>query len=145
MESQCRLCRRSDQMDGAVLGSLVRYPLRHLRPINKNGNQGIQNMATHTQSAPVQKIVRLTAKQGKAHLLRAALATLETATAQEAGCIEFTFYQALAEEGSFVLLEHFADENAFSVHMEMPYTKAFFQAALVERVNAIDVPSLGAR
>lgn len=116
----------------------VELPIRRDQSLKKH-------MSNTPRSNSVRKIARITAKQGKASLLQEALRTLEAATSHESGCIEFAFYQALTEEGSFVLLEHFVDAEAFSAHIEMPHTKVFFQAALVERVNAVDVPSLGVK
>lgn len=92
---------------------------------------------------PIQKIARLAAKPGREAELRAALQVLESATRKEPGCIEFTFLQAISNDAQFVLLEHFADEDAFKAHMQLPHTQAFFKAQLLASVNATDVHSLG--
>ena len=94
---------------------------------------------------PVMKLVRIVAKPGAMAPLKETLKTLEAATVLEIGCVEFSLYQGISDESAFVLLEHFVSQQAFSDHMKMPHTKAFFQAALVESVHATDVPSLGTR
>lgn len=91
---------------------------------------------------PVRKLAHITAKPGQSAALRAALQALETATRQEPGCVEFTFYQALTTDASFLLLEHFTDQQALQTHMQLPHTQAFFQMGLTENVSAVDVPSL---
>jgi len=95
-----------------------------------------------TQS-PIQKLVRLTAKPDLESELRTALQILESATRAEPGCIEFTLLQSISNDSLFVLLEHFADEDAFQAHMQLPHTRAFFRAQLVASVEATDVSSLG--
>ncbi|MCB1778886.1 MAG: antibiotic biosynthesis monooxygenase [Candidatus Competibacteraceae bacterium] len=92
---------------------------------------------------PVQKVVRITAKAGQEQELRDALKILEADTREEPGCVEFAFFQAISDEASFVLLEHFANEEAFMIHIQLPHTQAFFKAQLVAVVHAVDVPSLG--
>lgn len=93
--------------------------------------------------APVRKIARIAGKPGRAAELRAALLTLETATRAEAGCREFVFYQALSCDDSFVLVEHFDDDAAFRMHLQLPHTQAFFAAQLVDKVQAFDLPPQG--
>lgn len=93
--------------------------------------------------SPIQKLVRLTAKPDRKSELRTALQILEAATRAEPGCIEFTLLQSISDDSQFVLLEHFADEEAFKAHMQLPHTQAFFKAQLVASVNATDVSSLG--
>lgn len=83
----------------------------------------------------VQKIAFLTAKPGQSAELRSALQTLETLTRQEAGCVAFTFYQAISQAEQFVLVEHFADQSAFDLHLELPHTRAFFALGLVAQVQ----------
>ncbi|QLP99566.1 MAG: antibiotic biosynthesis monooxygenase [Burkholderiaceae bacterium] len=99
-------------------------------------------MQEDTATSAVRKIARITGKPGQSHQLRIALAKLESATRQEPGCVEFTFFQAISDNDSFVLLEHFADQSAFASHMKQEHTQAFFSAQLVDSVAAIDVPSL---
>lgn len=92
---------------------------------------------------PIQKLVRLKAKQGRETELRKALQVLESSTRQESGCVEFTLLQSISDDSAFVLLEHFVDEDAFNAHMKLPHTQAFFAAQLVASVSATDVSSLG--
>lgn len=91
----------------------------------------------------IQKLVRLTAKPDRQRELRTALQILESATRTEPGCVEFTLLQSISNDALFVLLEHFVDQEAFNVHMQLPHTRAFFDAQLVASVNATDVSSLG--
>lgn len=92
---------------------------------------------------PVRKIARIASKPGRAQELRSALHLLEQKTRQEAGCIEFGFFQSISQETEFVLLEHFASAAALQEHMQCAHTREFFAAQLVESVQAVDVPSLG--
>lgn len=94
-------------------------------------------------SHPIRKLAHITAKPEQSVALRAALQTLETATRQETGCIEFTFYQALTNESSFLLIEHFTDQQALQTHMELPHTQDFFRASLTEHISAVDIPNFG--
>jgi len=91
---------------------------------------------------PVRKIARIKAMAEQSDQLRAALAELELHTRQERGCVEFAFFQAISDQSKFVLLEQFASPAAFQAHMELPHTRAFFAAKLVESVSAVDVPAL---
>lgn len=91
-------------------------------------------------SNPVRKLARITGKPGRAAELRAALKELELATVTEPGCREFRFYQAISAEDSFVLIEHFIDEAALKLHLQLPYTQSFFARQLVDKVEAIDLP-----
>lgn len=94
-------------------------------------------------SDPVRKLAHITAKSGKSVALHTALKTLEDATRKELGCIEFTFYQALSTDTSFILLEHFTDEQALQTHMQLSHTQAFFQENLTKDIHAVDIPTLG--
>lgn len=84
----------------------------------------------------VRKTVLITAKQGRHDELRQALLSLQSETRLEPGCTFFTFYAALNDAGSFVLVEDFADAQAFEAHMKQPYTKAFFAKELVAESRA---------
>ena len=90
----------------------------------------------------VRKMARISGKTGQASVLREALMTLEKATKAEEGCLEFSFYQALSVEDSFILLEHFANEEALKIHMQLPHTQSFFREQLTEGIQAVDLPSL---
>jgi quinol monooxygenase YgiN len=96
---------------------------------------------TDTLSRPqtIRKLVRITAKQGKAAELCEALRVLEFATRQEPGCHEFALFQALSAPESFVLLEAFQDQAALDTHMTQPYTRRFFEAGLMADVTARDI------
>jgi quinol monooxygenase YgiN len=100
-------------------------------------------MQDQVAAAAVRKVARITGKPGHSQQLRLALADLESATRQEPGCVEFTFFQAISDQDSFVLLEHFADQSALDAHMQLEHTRSFFSARLVSSVAAVDVPSLG--
>lgn len=99
-------------------------------------------MHDQVAAAAVRKIARIIGKPGQSQQLRLALAKLESATRQEPGCVEFTFFQAISDQNSFVLLEHFVDQSALDAHMQMEHTRVFFGAQLVSSVAAVDVPSL---
>ena len=71
-----------------------------------------------------------------------ALRALEALTRQEPGCVAFSFYQALSDPEAFVLLEHFATQEAFEQHLQQGYTLAFFQRELVIRSQVRLLPSL---
>jgi quinol monooxygenase YgiN len=90
----------------------------------------------------VRKIARISGKPGQSQHLRLALAKLESATRKEPGCVEFAVFQAISDDDSFVLLEHFSDQSAFDLHMKQDHTQDFFSAQLVSSVTAVDVPSL---
>lgn len=100
-------------------------------------------MPDRINTGAIRKIARINGKPGLDRPLRAALAALQSATRQEPGCVEFTFFQAISEPDSFVLLEHFVDQAALDEHMTLEHTRAFFGAQLVDSVKALDVPSLG--
>jgi quinol monooxygenase YgiN len=93
-------------------------------------------------SHAVRKMARISGKPGQASVLREALMTLEKATKTEEGCLDFSFYQALSAEDSFILLEHFANEEALKIHMQLPHTQSFFKKQLTEGIQAVDIPSL---
>ena len=99
-------------------------------------------MQNQVATPAIRKIARITAKPGQSQQLRLALAKLESATRQEPGCVEFAFFQAISDQDSFVLLEHFADQSALDAHMQLEHTRAFFSAQLVSSVTAVDVPRL---
>jgi quinol monooxygenase YgiN len=69
--------------------------------------------------------------------LRAALGELETATRHVAGCVSFTFFQALSAENHFLLIEDFVGAADLDLHMQQPHTRAFFALNLVERIEAM--------
>jgi quinol monooxygenase YgiN len=85
---------------------------------------------TETPNA-IRKTVLITAKPGREDELRQALLSLQFETRLEPGCKFFTFYAALDDAGSFVLVEDFADAQAFEAHLQLPHTKDFFAAQLV--------------
>lgn len=87
--------------------------------------------------ATLRKIVRITGKQGEAVELRAALAELETATLREAGCVSFTFFQALTNDDQFLLIEDFVSETDLDLHMQQAHTRAFFARNLVASIAPI--------
>ncbi|GEO84267.1 MULTISPECIES: putative quinol monooxygenase [Alphaproteobacteria] len=80
----------------------------------------------------LRRIVRLTMAEGRGGEARSALLELRKATLPEPGCAEFEFFQSLADERAFVLIEDFADEAALTLHMEEPHTRAFFGLGLFE-------------
>ena len=100
-------------------------------------------MQEEVSATSVQKIARISGKAGRAEELREALRQLEIATREEPGCIEFTFFQAISNENSFILVERFANQDALQTHMQLPHTQAFFKAQLVDAVHAVNVPSPG--
>lgn len=99
-------------------------------------------MQLQATTAAVRKMARITGKPGQSQQLRMALSQLESATRKEPGCVEFAFFQAISDDDSFVLLEHFSDQSAFDLHMKQDHTQDFFSAQLVSSVTAVDVPSL---
>jgi quinol monooxygenase YgiN len=92
-----------------------------------------ENPMTH-----VRKIVRIQSKPGLAAATRAALIELQHATQAEPGCREFIFFQALGDEGSFLLIEDFASTEALNQHMQLPHTQAFFARDLVAGIRPIE-------
>lgn len=100
-------------------------------------------MNAKISEAPVRKIARILGKPGRAAELRSALLALESATRTEEGCVEFAFYQSISSEHSFVLIEEFSGEQALRLHLELPHTRRFFEAGLVEKVEAFNVPPIG--
>ncbi len=85
----------------------------------------------------VRRIVRLTMAEGRGGEARAALLELRKATLPEPGCAEFEFFQSLADERAFMLIEDFADEVALKLHMEKPHTRAFFGLGLLESAGPV--------
>ncbi|MDY0871513.1 putative quinol monooxygenase [Dongia rigui] len=99
--------------------------------------RNINHANTYASRATLRKIVHITGKTGTAAALRAALADLETATRREAGCVSFTFFQALSAEDHFLLIEDFVGAADLEAHMQQPHTRAFFARNLVERIEAM--------
>ena len=99
-------------------------------------------MTAISDQAPVKKVARISAHSGRESALKDALRILETATREESGCVEFTFFQAISDPASFILLEQFTNSDAFDAHMQMPHTQAFFKTQLVAAVRAVDAPSI---
>ena len=87
--------------------------------------------------ARLRRIVRLTMAEGRGDEARKALLELRKATLPEPGCAEFEFFQSLADERAFALIEDFADEAALARHMEEPHTRAFFALDLLERAAPV--------
>lgn len=99
---------------------------------------------TETIASPaVRRIVRITLKTGRAAEACDALRALARATREEPACREFGFYQALDDEHAILLVEDFADAAALEAHMQQPHTQAFFQRALVERIDRIPPQWMG--
>jgi quinol monooxygenase YgiN len=86
----------------------------------------------------VRKIVRIQSKPGLAAATRTALIELQHATQAEPGCREFIFFQALGDEGAFLLIEDFASTEALNQHMQLPHTQAFFARDLVAGIRPIE-------
>lgn len=84
------------------------------------------------------KIVRLTARDGAAEPMHAALIELQRATAKEPGCIEFEFMRSLTRPNAFLLIEDFASPEALETHMQAPHTRAFFAQNLLESGKPIE-------
>ncbi|WP_169734073.1 putative quinol monooxygenase [Ciceribacter selenitireducens] len=87
--------------------------------------------------ARLRRIVRLTMAEGRGGEARLALLELRKATLPEPGCAEFEFFQSLADERAFVLIEDFADEAALARHMEEPHTRAFFGLNLLQSAEPV--------
>jgi quinol monooxygenase YgiN len=99
--------------------------------------RNINQATTHAGRATLRKVVHITGKAGAAAPLRAALGDLETATRREAGCVAFTFFQALSAADHFLLIEEFVSDADLELHMQQPHTRAFFSLNLVERIEAL--------
>lgn len=91
-------------------------------------------------ATPVRKIAYITAKPGYCADLREALHVVEAATVAEPGCREFRFYQALSAPERFLLVEHFENEAAFKLHLQLPHTQAFFARQLVASIDVCELP-----
>lgn len=89
---------------------------------------------------PIRKIAYINGKPGYSTELREALHIVEAATVAEPGCREFRFYQALSAPDSFLLVEHFDDEAAFKLHLQLPHTQAFFARQLVASIDVCELP-----
>lgn len=92
-----------------------------------------------SENKPVTKLARLRSKAGQASFLKDALLLLERETRAEPGCLEFSFFQALSDEESFVLLEQFTTETALLKHMQAVHTRDFFALNLVDKVVVADL------
>jgi quinol monooxygenase YgiN len=92
-------------------------------------------MTTTEKDAAIRKTVFLIAKPGVEEQLRQALIVLQDATRQESGCNIFSFYGALDNPGSFLLVEDFANSEAFRAHLQLPHTKTFFAAGLTSEIT----------
>lgn len=82
-------------------------------------------------------IVELRARAGTETRMREELGKLRAATRREPGCLRFDFYQSIEEDGAFVLIEDFADQAAFDLHMAARYTKDYFALDLMEQSHFI--------
>ncbi|MDD2704001.1 MAG: putative quinol monooxygenase [Acidocella sp.] len=71
----------------------------------------------------------LTAAEGKADPLRAALSTLVPETRKEPGCIQYTLHEASAAPGTFYVYEVYKDQAAVEAHMNSPYLQAVLAKA----------------
>ena len=92
---------------------------------------------TAGNNAAIRKTVFLTAKPGLQEELRRALIELQNATRPEPGCRFFTFYQALDDSSSFVLVEDFANAEAMETHMGLPHTKSVFRGGAGGRIQGV--------
>lgn len=84
----------------------------------------------------IRKIVRIEVLEGKGSVARQALYELELATRLEEDCIEFSFFQALDRETSFLLVENFSSKQALDSHMLLPHTQYFFSLGIINQIQA---------
>lgn len=71
-----------------------------------------------------------------------ALAALQALTLQEPGCLRFELFQFVESPRDLLLLEAFVDEAAFSLHLQAPYTQAYFSLAMTEVVEKTPLQEL---
>jgi len=88
----------------------------------------------------IAKIAYIQALPHHIETLKSALLALEVHTRAEPGCRAFHFYQALSTPGAFVLIEHFASEDALEQHLQAPHTRHFFAQGLLTAVQAHVLP-----
>lgn len=93
-----------------------------------------------TESAVLRKLARISGKAGQGEALRRALIALEGETRKEAGCLEFSFFQALTAPDEFILIEAFKDAQALAAHMHEVHTRSFFELGLATDIKVIDLP-----
>jgi len=61
--------------------------------------------------------------------LRAAAAVLAASTREEAGCIEYNFYENTEEPGRFVFVELWRDNAALEAHFAAPHLADFVRVS----------------
>lgn len=74
-------------------------------------------------------VARIQAKPNKHEELERELLILVLQTKKEEGCLQFDLYKAKNEVGVYILWECFVNQHAFNEHLQMPYTKAYFEKA----------------
>jgi quinol monooxygenase YgiN len=80
-------------------------------------------------------IAQFNAKDGKADALAEALHKAWTKTAKEPGCARFFIYQHAENPQSFSVVEKFADQSAFDVHLKMDYLQDLLNKVVPELVE----------
>lgn len=50
---------------------------------------------------------------------------LTTLTLQEPGCLAYNWYRDPSAEGTFIIIEHYRDQDGLKYHFSQPYLQAF--------------------
>ncbi len=77
---------------------------------------------------PLTIVAHITAIQGKADHVRAALEALVTPTRAEAGCLQYDLHQDNDDPNLFLFFENWETRDLWQDHMQADHIKAFGQA-----------------
>jgi len=76
---------------------------------------------------------------GAVDALRSAIATMESASRAEAGCIEYAFASSLEDPSTIRIVEHWQSMDALRAHFATPHMRAFNAAMRAHPPKSIDV------
>jgi quinol monooxygenase YgiN len=83
--------------------------------------------------------VKIETSPGAVAALEDAVATMETASRAEPGCIEYVFSTEMGNRANIRIIEHWRDLDALKLHFTMPHMAAFNDAVRKNPPKSIDV------
>ncbi|MFF8380856.1 putative quinol monooxygenase [Streptomyces sp. NPDC015661] len=83
---------------------------------------------TTSSSTAITLIARLRAADGKEQAVREMALSLVEPTLAEPGCLSYRPYQDPVEPGSWIVVEEWADREAFEAHLRSPHLAAAMAA-----------------
>lgn len=93
-------------------------------------------------ASPVIITATIRAKPGQEQALAQALRDLVRFTRDEPGCLQFDIHQDRQDPSVFILWEHFVDQAAFDAHLQMSYTRAYFDKGSADSTSAVNMHRL---